>query len=121
LPIKIGAEGVVLEFFGPLGNTYWQIQFPEVGTVYVHRQDVEVLDADFFDDDRRQEEAEVVELLKDAKETVLYSTSSGKFKSLVVWYEGNRYVTVGELRKAETLIRLCKLRRIRMTRDRWFD
>ncbi len=111
----------MIEFFGPLGNEYWQIQFPEVGTVYVHRQEVEVLDHDFLEDDNRQQDSEADGLLKDAKETVLYSTNNGKFKSLVIWYSNSRYLAVEEARKAEMLVRLCKQRRIRVTRDRWFD
>jgi uncharacterized protein YjbI with pentapeptide repeats len=121
LPIKEGSEGVVIEFFGPLGNDYWQIQFPAVGTVYVHRQQLEVLDRAFFDDAQGQQESETEKLLKGAKETVLYSTNGGKFKSLVIWYSDSRYLSVEEFKKAESLIRLCKQRHIRVTKDRWFN
>ena len=121
LAIQPGAEGVVLEFCGPLGNDYWQVQFAALGAFYIHREEVEVLDHDFLADAAWQQDSEDNGLLQGAKETVVYSTNGGKFKSLIIWYSEKRYLAVEEVRKAEKLIRLCKQRRIRVTRDRWFD
>jgi uncharacterized protein YjbI with pentapeptide repeats len=121
LAIKPGAEGVVLEFSGPGGGSRWQVDFPQVGAVYVPREDLEVLDRDFLEDGQAQQATEAEKLLEGVKETVLYSTSGGKFKSLVIWYSESRYVAVEEARQAEVLIRLCKVRRIRVSRDRWFN
>jgi hypothetical protein len=114
-----GAEGIVVEFFGPQGDHIWQVDFPRYGTINVPWQGVEILDQHFQHELDEEENARISRLLKTASEAVVYVGKDGEYKALHVWNRKGESEPAVNRNEAGKLIRLLKQLKIPVSQERW--
>lgn len=114
-----GAEGTVVEFFGPQGDHIWQVEFPSCGTINVPWQGVEFLDRQFQQQIDEEENARISRLLKEASEAVIYVGRDGEYKALHVWNKKGESEPAVNRNEAGKLIRLLRELKIPVTQERW--
>jgi len=77
-------EGMVVEFFGPLGNKFWQVEFQGFGVINVRHADLKVLDAEFGKRHPKRPAERIVRVVKTAVDATLVLNDAGKIVELQI-------------------------------------
>ena len=112
-------EGMVVEFFGPLGDKFWQVEFQGYGVINVRHENLKVLDAE-FDKRHPQRPAErIARVLKTAADGTLVLNDAGKVVELQIRDTMGERETFNQA-DVVTLVKLLRQRNVpirRLVRD----
>ena len=115
----IDCEGMVVEFFGPLGSKFWQVEFHGYGVINVRHADLKVLDPEFGKRHPKRPAERIARIVKTAADGTLVLNDAGKLIELQIRDDMGERETFREV-EAVKLMQLLRQRSIpirRIVRD----